>query len=183
VENVVVKIRRELIRSVSRMDAWFDMDSALLDHRSASSAKSIREWLEQALLANRYILQIIEEARTDNRKSSTNEMPLEDYCARIQALEDPASISVDFNFATYIQDGVSLHLIRQELRDQLNRCLIHLEELGEGEIELFETNLSVGEFGKLDAYQCFYFLAMYVRRCLEQLENTLADYNRTTEKV
>ena len=182
VENVVIKIRRELIRSVSRLDAWFDMDSALLDHRSTSTSKTVRELLGEAMLANRYILQIVDEGRVDNRKATMSDIPFDEYCSKIEALEDPASIPVDFNFASFT-DGASLPSIRHEMREQLNRCLIHLEELVEGEIDPFETNLSVGELGRLDAYQCFYFLAMHVRRCLEQLDNTLSDYNRYAERV
>jgi hypothetical protein len=164
------------------MDAWFDLDSALLDHRSSPTGKTIREWLERAMLANRYILSIIAEARHINLKGSMNGLPLEDYCAKIQALEDPELIPVDFNFVPYFQEDTPLHLIRDELRDQLNRCLIHLEELGDGKIELYETNFSVGELGRFDAYHCFYFLAMYVRRCLEQLDESMSNYKRYAEK-
>ncbi len=183
VENVVVKIKRELIRSVSRIDAWFDADGALLDHRSATASRSVHELLQEAMLANRYILQIIDEGRLSNVKGTFNDMPVDEYCAKIQALEDAKSVRVDFDFAPSSQVRYALREIRYEIREQLHRCLIHLDDLIDGEIEPFETNLSVGEFGRLDAYQCIYFLAMHVRRCLEQLDNTLEDYNRYAEKM
>jgi len=183
VENVVRKIERELIRSVSRIDAWFDMDSSLLDHRSATTTKTVTELLAQAMLTNRFIIQILDEGHTKNIKGNLNGIPVAEYCAKIQELEDVNSSPVDFDFTPSLQDGIGLKEIRYEIREQLHRCLIHIENLFDAEIEPFETNLSIGELGKLDAYQCIYFLALHVRRYLEQLENTLSDYNRHVEEV
>ncbi|MEJ7644522.1 MAG: hypothetical protein WKF87_07990 [Chryseolinea sp.] len=183
VENVVKKIRRELIRSVSRIDAWFDRDSALLDYRSATTTKTITELLAQAMLTNRFIVQIIDEGHINNIKGNMNGMPVADYCAKIQELENLNTSPVDFDSSPSLEDSIDLNEIRYEIREQLHRCLIHLENLFDAENEPFETNLAVGELGKLDAYQCIYFLALHVRRYLEQLDSTLSDYNRYAEEV
>ena len=68
-----------------------------------------------------------------------------------------------------------------EIRDQLNRCLIHLEMLQNGEGLLVKTTMNVNGLGKLDVYQYIYFLALHVRRHLQQLEGIREDYNNTIE--
>src|SRR5690606_548682 len=54
--------------------------------------------------------------------------------------------------------------LRSELRDQLDRCLVHLELLKNGEGLLYQTTMSVHELGRLDVYQYLYFLAKHIRR-------------------
>jgi hypothetical protein len=41
--------------------------------------------------------------------------------------------------------------------------------------------MNVNALGKLDVYQYIYFLALHVRRHLQQLEGILDDYNNTIE--
>ena len=54
--------------------------------------------------------------------------------------------------------------VRSEIREQLNRCLIHLELLKNGEGMLYKISMSVNGMGKLDVYQVIYFLALHIKK-------------------
>jgi hypothetical protein len=183
-ENVITKIRNELIRSISGIDAWFDKE-ALLDHREASGTRTVRELLEDVMLANRYLLEIIDNGRTNSKEESlVVDVPMDKYCLTSQAL-DQAAIDRSVNMTYESRSGlqVSMHEVRYEIREQLDRCLIHLELLMDGGGSLFTTSLSVGELGRLDVYQSIYFLAVHVRLSLGQLDIILRDHDREMENV
>ena len=47
IEEIIVTIRNELIRSISALDEWFDEDETLLAHRPSGGEWNGRELLEQ----------------------------------------------------------------------------------------------------------------------------------------
>ncbi len=182
-ENVIIKIRNELIRAISGIDAWFDKEDALLEHKPNIGSKTVREVLQDVMLANRYLLSIIDNGRT-NASIQVVDIPMDKYSLKSKLLEDAVINScLDLDKNAISNEASSLPEVRHEIREQLDRCLIHLELLMEGRGVLFKTNLAVGELGNLDIYQSIYFLAIHVRRYLGELDNILKDYNQEMEKA
>ena len=185
IDNIIATIRNELIRSISCLDEWFDKDEPLLDHRPAGSEWNVRELLEHVMLTNRFLLILIDKGSSKALRQpydgDFSEM-LENY--RLEngtMLEIGIHKSFDWHRREHMAPTGELPLcdVRDEIRDQLNRCLIHLELLQNGEGLLIKTTMNVNSLGKLDVYQYIYFLALHVRRHLQQLESILTDYNDT----
>lgn len=183
-ENIVIKIRNELIRSISGIDAWFDKELQLLQHRSAKQSKSACELLEDVMHANRHLLKLIDSARMNTSKTGLVDIPMEDYCLQTQLLND-AALHEKFvpGEIRSVDRKPALPEIRNEIREQLDRCLIHLELLLAGQAPVFKTKLAVGELKEMDVYHSIYFLAVHTRRYLGELDEMLLDFNQTTESV
>ena len=187
IENILATIRNELIRSISALDEWFDKDEPILDHRPTGSEWNVRELLEHVMLTNRFLLILIDKGSSKALRQQHDgnfDNLLEDYCLENGAmLEIGIHKSFDWHRPEHMTPTGQLPLrdVRDEIRDQLNRCLIHLELLENGEGLLFKTTMNVNGLGKLDVYQFIYFLALHVRRHLQQLEGILEDYNDAIE--
>lgn len=187
IEEIIVTIRNELIRSISALDEWFDKDEPLLDHRPAGGEWNVRELLEHVMLTNRFLLILIDKGSSKALRLEYNgdySELLEDYCLEnASMLEIGIHKSFDWHRPEHMAPTGQMRLdeVRDEIRDQLNRCLIHLELLENGQGLLFKTTMTINGLGKLDVYQYIYFLAMHVRRHLQQLEGIREDYNNTIE--
>ena len=178
IEKVILQIRRDLIRSISGLDAWFDKDHTLLELRAADGTKTVRELIEEVAGINRHLLGLIDQARTTAAKEDLSEIPADEYCLMVEEIND-ALMGRPFEWQLSNQPLTkpSLEEVRYEIREQLDRCLIHLELLMEGEGNPFKTDLSVANIGRLDVYQSIYFLALHVRRFLCELDAILEDHN------
>jgi len=187
IDNIILTIRNELIRSISALDEWFDEDEPLLDHRPVGGEWNVRELLEHVMLTNRFLLILIDKGSSKALCKEYNG----DYSELLEnyRLENSAMLEIGIHksFEWHRPEHMAptgqllLDEVRDEIRDQLNRCLIHLELLQNGEGLLFKTTMSVNALGKLDVYQYIFFLAMHVRRHLQQLEGIREDYNNTIE--
>lgn len=188
-ENIIVTIRNELIRSISGLDAWFDKEDTLMDHKPTSGDWCVRELLENAMLTNRFLLNFIDQGSDKAiRQSIAGDFSdfIQNYCLENQALTE---VGIHNSFDSTIHDHIaptgkaSLSEVRREIREQLDRCLIHLELLRNGEGILYKTNMSISGLGKLDVYQNIYFLAHHVKRYVHQLEKIEEDYGNAWEKA
>ena len=188
-ENIIITIRNELIGSISILDGWFDKDDTLIDHKPTSGDWCVRELLEHVMLTNRFLMNFIDQGSADAmRQSIAGDFRdfIENYCLENLALTD---VGIHRSFYSTIHDHMaptgkaSLSEVRREIREQLDRCLIHLELLRNGEGILYKTNMSVSGFGKLDVYQNIYFLAHHVMRYVHQLEKIEEDYDNAWEKA
>lgn len=175
IEQTISQIRKELIRSISALDAWFDKDDALFARKLHGSTKTVRDLMEDVVLANRHLLNIIDRARMGSRIDA-HDPPVKDYLVFSQEIDRELTENV---FTWPIENPIfkpsSLEQVRYEIREQLDRCLIHLELLMEGQTSAFQTEFSLGAIGRLDIYQSIYFLALHVRRILGQLDSVLED--------
>ena len=188
-DTIIVTIRNELIRAISSLDSWFDRDDAVMNHRSSSMGCSVRELLEHVMITNRFLLKFIDQgsekamSKRDNREIDNL---LKNYCLESDTLsEGDVYRSFDWgNQYTGVSDGTaSLDAVRSEIREQLDRCLIHLELLENGEGVLYKTGLPIAGVEKLDIYQNIHLLALHVKRQLSQLQKILADYDETLENA
>jgi hypothetical protein len=175
IEKIISQIRKELIRSISGLDAWFDKEDALFSRTLQGSSKTVRELIEDVVMVNRHLLSIIDKARTDVKVDLISP-PMDDY----HLLEREMNLALNENRFSWPNENssfkhTSLEQVRYEIREQLDRCLIHLELLMEGQASVFLTELSLGSIGRLDVYQSIYFLAVHVRRILSQLDGIVED--------
>ncbi len=183
IEKIIVTIRNELIRSVSGLDEWFDKDGALMDHRSPSGNRSVRELLECVMLTNRTFLDFIDKGYPKTlytQRGDVHEI-LHTYCLDEEVLDQ----AVNNSYPEYLRNvmpaaNISLPLVRREIREQLDRCLIYLELLHHGEGVLYKTGMTVDRVGQLDIYQALYFLALHVKCHLLELQKMTED---NTESV
>lgn len=175
IEITISKINRELISAFAVLDGWFDRDEALLRNRS-----SIRwcpaEILEHVMLTNRYLLMLIEKGSSKalklaSEKDLTQEVKQYQFdSVALDAISEPDSFSWERPEHMEPTSTQSLTEVREELRNQLYRCLCLLEMLCQGQGIAYRITMSVNSLGKLDIYQYIYFLALHVKRHLRQLE-------------
>jgi hypothetical protein len=185
-ENVIVTIRRELIRSISGLDSWFDMDDGLMEYRPSSGNWSVCELLEAVMLTNRLLLDFID--RGNSKSVHSLRAGLEElhptYFLQHDALWQ-AACEKSIELVRYCRPAASAlpPLVRQEIREQLDRCLIHLELLQNGEGVLCKTGMVVDGLGELDVYQVIYFLALHVKCHLPELQKILEGYDKAFENA
>lgn len=176
-EHMLTNLRRELIRTFAVVDEWFDREPALRNYKPSSAAWSINEVLEHVMLTNHYLLIIIDKGRGKALQIS-------------QGLSEPVELPADYSIASEAMQQIALpgsfpwqrpehhqptgqpglYEIRREIRNQLEKCLITLDFLPNGEGILYRTLMSVNNLGKLDVYQYVYFLILHAQRHLRQME-------------
>ncbi|MBA4056622.1 MAG: hypothetical protein C0490_18050 [Marivirga sp.] len=183
-ENVIVTVRNELIRSISGLDAWFDKEDTLMDQKPSSGDWSVRELLEGVMLTNRFLLDFVDRGygkSIQSHKAEVEEL-LHSYCLEHEAL----LAAVNYKSPELIRNNLPyrntpLPVVRREIREQLDRCLIHLELLHNGEGILYKTGMTVDGLGQLDIYQMIYFLALHVKCHLLELQKLIENDAETVE--
>jgi len=182
-ENVIVTVRNELIRSISGLDAWFDKEDTLMDQKPSSRNWSVRELLEGVMLTNRFLLDFIDKgyAKSIQAHRTEEEELLHSYSLESEALLEAVNYkSPELISSNLPSRKTPLPVVRREIREQLDRCLIHLELLHNGEGILYKTGMNIDGLGQLDIYQTIYFLALHVKCHLMELQKLMED---NTESV
>ena len=70
--------------------------------------------------------------------------------------------------------------IKEEMINQINRCLNQLENLKNGEGLLYKTTMTVDNLGKLNVYEYIYFLSKHAERHIQQMEKKQKEYLNDT---
>lgn len=180
IETAISKINCELISAFATLDSWFDHSTDLLSFQPDGkwSAEMI---LEHVMLTNHYLLVLIDKgsrmalAQAEAQGVYTSD----DYELTFPALEvirQPGTFTWERQEPMDPSGRKPLPDIRRELREQLYRCLCHLDNLANGEGTLYKMTMPVNDLGNLDVYQYIYFLALYARRHVTQLEKIEALY-------
>ena len=176
-EHIHINLKRELIRTFAVVDEWFDREQPLRCYKPLSGGWSINEVLEHIMLTSHFLLIIIEKGTIKALQKSHN-LAIEELVPANYELGNPAFQEIADPKAFPWQrpehhqptGQQSMHDVRREIRNQLDRCLITLDLLPNGEGILHHTTMSVNGLGKLDVYQYVYFLALHAQRHLRQLE-------------
>jgi hypothetical protein len=180
-EHTLINLKRDLIRTFAVVDEWFDKAHSLRSYKPASGGWNVNEVLEHVMLTNHFLLILIEKGTMKAlKKCDTSQLSLpDDY-----VLSTPALLQIaDRNaFAWQRPDHHqptgqrTMYEVRRELRNQLERCLITLELLPNGEGILHTITMSVNDLGKLDIYQYLYFLSLHAQRHLKQMRGLEEEY-------
>jgi hypothetical protein len=182
-DHILINLKRELIRTFAVVDEWFDKQHSLRCHKPFSGAWCVNEVLEHVMLTNHYLLIIIDNGRDKALRHSQSlinsfEVP-DDYVLANKALlqiADPNAFPWQRPDHHQPKGQTGLHEIRREIRNQLDKCLITLDFLPNGEGTLHRRTMSVNNLGKLDVYQYIYFLVLHAQRHLRQMEKNEQDY-------
>ena len=141
------------------------------------------EVLEHVMLTNHFLLIIIEKGTVKALQkydpSSNDHCVPSDYSLGNPALHeiaDPKAFPWQRPEHHQPTGKRSTHEVRREIRNQLDRCLITLDLLPNGEGVLHQTTMTVNGLGKLDVYQYVYFLALHAQRHLRQMEKAEAEF-------
>jgi hypothetical protein len=151
-KNVILNLRNELIRSISAIDAWFDMDRTLLSQK-INATETVAEYLHNLTLSSRNLLDAI------TRQPHHFGGPLDLQFPHDSLEEAPWNKEVG---------RVDLSAARAELREQLDRCLIYLELLLHRYTNVKRDPVEE-DFENYGGYQGVYLLLIHLKRYLGDL--------------
>jgi hypothetical protein len=166
-QNVILNLRNEIIRSISAIDAWFDADRSLLG-QPVNESDTVAEYLYKLTLSSRNLLDAI--TQKSPRKLGG---PVD-----LQFPHDTFVDGSDTPWLVAAETGrVNLVHARAELREQLDRCLIYLEQLLDRQSHM-KAELAVEDVENFGGYQGIYLLLIHLKRHLGDL-NQVADRRRS----
>jgi len=176
----ITTLKRDLIRSFAVLDSWFDKDDDYLDFRPPDGV-SVREVFTRALNTGEAIMKIIDAASDHERMASVDGW---NHATAINEIDfDLNENNAGRLLEIFVGNGQlsttkSLPEIRSELRDQLDRCLYHLELLRNSEGVLLSANLEIKD--SIDFYQCMQLLSIAIRRHAKQLADIEGQFTDVT---
>jgi hypothetical protein len=176
-EEILINLKRELIRTFAVVDEWFDRDHPLPCYKPSNGGWCINEVLEHVMLTNQFLLILIEKGRTKALKKSQS-ISFADMVPQRYTLSNPALLEIAqpdafvWQRPEHHQPTGQRHMneVRREIRNQLDECLVTLELLPNGEGILHQTTMSVNNLGRLDVYQYVYFLSLHAQRHIQQMK-------------
>jgi len=177
INYTITTLKRDLIRSFAVLDSWFDKDDDFLDFRPPDG-DSVRDVFAHALTTGEALMKVIDAGGSHTRKSLHGIENAADY-ERILNLEEKNAMTLLATLFTgdrQLNSCKSLPEIRSELRDQLDRCLCHLELLRNGESALFDKDLDATD--SIDFYQGIQLLSIALKQyavALKAAENQFSD--------
>jgi len=178
INYTITTLKRELIRSFAVLDSWFDKDDDFLDFRPPDG-DSVREVFARALNTSEALMKVIDAGGDHARLMSLDGVKTPSVSELNLNLEEKHASNMLAAFFTgdgQLNSCKSLPEVRSELRDQLDRCLCHLELLRNGEGILFNTDFDASD--SIDFYQCIQLLSMALKQYANALtvaENQFAD--------
>ena len=177
-------IEQTLQDTFQQVDQWFDAPEEELDFQPAQGW-STRQVLEHISLTNHFLLMLIDKA-ADKARRNVNQLDLQNLLQNPQfQLERLEQVGQHGAFAWMRPEhmepsgNADLAEVRHKIKDQVDRCLLHLHQLLQGEGLLYTTSMSVNGLGRLNVYEYIYFLAMHARRHLTQMQNNLAQFRQS----
>jgi hypothetical protein len=186
VHHIILTVKKELISAFALLDRTFDEDEEFL--RFSSSGWSVMQILEHVSLTNHHLLLLIrkgtEKAIRNAEVTEMNEGMLGEYQLTTPGMEN---IEIPLSFEWKNPDHLAPEgteppqQIRVKLRYQLGECLDQLEYLKKGEGVLCSDTMFLNGLGKLDVYQCLYFLALHAHRQVGQIDRLLLEFENKME--
>lgn len=178
--EAVARSRARLEGAFDALIAWCDEPAALLETRATPQAWSAREVLEHVVLADRFLLLLVEKlAARGLRRAAAGALPP----AEPQALEDLELLALPehrWSHPAHMAPTGSLapRAAARELAAQRARCLRVLADAPAGEGALHSVRMSAlpGGTRRLDLYGYLTVVALHAERHRAQLERTRARY-------
>lgn len=159
-QNVIQNLRNELIRSISAIDAWFDKDKTLLS-QSITATETVADYLCNLVVTSRNLLDTI--TQKSHRKG-----PMD-----VQFPQD----SLELGSLESGNGYLDLSVVRAELREQLDRCLIYLEWLQHRQSRS-ESEWQEDDVKNYGGYQGLYLLLIHLKRYIGTLNQVQAQLER-----
>jgi hypothetical protein len=162
-------LKREILNSFNRVDDLFK--SAVFDDMDLSTGWSQIELLEHIMLANKYLIKLIQNISKKAAKIWQNKSR-ETLFASDYLLADEKLMAVGKNGSFSWKPPEHMmpsgkytpKVIRKEFLNQRDCLLEILDSLRYGQGIFVITTLSVNGIGKIDVYQYIYFLLLHMKR-------------------
>jgi DinB superfamily len=182
IQNIIAEIRDFLTTTFATVDTWFDKDAALRQYQPQNGGWCIDQILEHIALTNHFLLILIDKGTQKalaNAAQCDLAEALRDYTFhRDQLTEVGLHQSFDWIRPAHMEPtGAKTPAeVRQQLHEQVQRCLACLDQLKHGEGVLHKTTMTVNDLGKIDVYEYVYFLAQHGQRHVTQMEKVEREY-------
>lgn len=182
IENIIERIREELINTFSELDRWFEINDDLSGYMPLSYGWSIKEILEHIFLTNHFLLILIKKG-TKKAVELSAKKDFSDILVnydldwdKLKAIGEHNSFK--WNRPAHMEPSgkEDMAVVKEKLRDQLLECLNCLQQLKNGEGALYKTMMTVNGLGKIDVYHYLYFLNQHAKRHLMQMEKIKSDF-------
>lgn len=182
IQTIIADIKAFLVDTFSTIDTWFDKEANLRNYRPANGGWTINEILEHIGLTNHFLLILIDKG-TNKALQNVHKLDLqnelENYVFHWGKLTE---VGLHKSFTWIRPEHMEptgekpLDEVRQQLNDQVSRCLDNLDKLKNGEGVLYKTTMTVNDLGKIDVYEYIYFLAQHGQRHVTQMEKNEAEF-------
>ncbi|PZF72098.1 DinB family protein [Taibaiella soli] len=188
-QQVITRIKNEMLITFNEMMKWFNAENTLQQYTPQDGGWNVAEILEHVSLTNFYLLILIRKSRT----RALQQALLEDYQEllrdysfewdRMQQVGEPDAFY--WNRPEHMQPTgtAELALVKATLRQQLQECMIYLDELKNGEGVAYKMMMSVNGLGKIDVYHYIYFLVQHAKRHLRQMERIRNEFDPAMKQV
>jgi hypothetical protein len=181
-EYIIALLDEEIYNTFNALLPWFAKDKTVRTFSSPHEEWDIDQILEHVLLANHYLLILIEKGRKKALKKTDKlkiKQILDSYEISNPRLEE---IGINNSFEWKSPDHMipsgkrSLAHMQHEVMKQKSLLLENLHLLNCGEGVLYKTSMSVHSLGSLDVYQYIYFLLKHMQRHIQQMTGIESEY-------
>ncbi|MEX6691062.1 DinB family protein [Danxiaibacter flavus] len=182
IQTIITDIRAFLVNTFSTIDTWFDKDIEVRNYRPVSGGWTINEILEHIGLTNHFLLILIDKGTNkalQNIQKLDLQTALQNHVFHWDKLTE---VGLHKSF-TWIRPehmeptgNKELDEVRNQLKEQLSRCLDNLDRMMNGEGILYKTTMTVNDLGKIDVYEYIYFLAQHGQRHITQMQKNELEF-------
>ena len=182
IQATIAGIKIFLIDTFLTIDTWFDKDDDMRSYRPADGSWTINEILEHIGLTNHFLLILIDKG-TNKALQNIHKLDLQtELQNHVFHWDKLTEIGLHKSF-TWIRPGhmeptsyKPLDEVRNQLKEQVSRCLENLDQLKNGEGVLYKTTMTVNDLGKIDVYEYIYFLAQHSQRHVTQMQKNESEF-------
>jgi hypothetical protein len=175
-ENIILKLEKELASSFGEVEAYFDCPSNVLDYITSNNSWTIKQVLEHITLTNHFLLILVKKGVEKSlalSKKKDNAFSWEGYIFNWEKLTAIGQHNAFvWNRPEHMEPTgkLSLEEVKVKLKNQLVECLDLLFQIRNGEGMLYKTTMTVNDLGKIDVYHYIYFIVQHTRRHVQQME-------------
>jgi len=176
IEDIIDRIKNELLTSFDELFYWFEIEYKLLDYSPSNGGWTIRQILEHVSLTNHFLLILIRKGTLKSIEIAGNT----EYSNLLTGYDlnwDKLKLigehrSFEWNRPQHMEPTNKILLIevKEKLIEQKQECLSRLNQIPNGEGVLYKTMMSVNNLGKIDVYHYIYFLVQHINRHLMQIK-------------
>jgi hypothetical protein len=183
IQEIIRQTEADLTDVFNRIDTWFDAPDNLLHYRPANSGWTVAQVLKHVTLANHFLIILIKKGTARALQQAAKGWPgiAAGYkldMNRLQLVGEHGSFI--WRHPDHMEPTGLLNLAetRMLLHEQMQDCLVYLNQMPNGEGALYLTTMTVNNLGKLDVYHYIYFLIQHAKRHLTQLELIREEMNK-----
>jgi len=186
-ESYIQEIQKHLIQTHQEIITWFEESEVIRLYRPEDAGWTINEILEHIALTSHYLLILIDKGADKalrNIQGQSIEQLLKTEKLSLDKIERIGMHkSFDWIRPKHMEPTgqKTKHEVIDQLNEQLNRCLKHLNKLKNGEGLRYKTTMSVDGLGKIHVYEYILFLSKHAERHIGQMDENKREYLQTVQ--